>query len=220
MDLGLGLAITITLVNIVLIGIGIYITQYIKSKANILATNENFEELLKQTKETTKITKQIENNIGNEAWLLKQKWEIKKEFYIEALGVFNLINKAFETWFHLDDKIQRGKLSQDKCNESEQEQDVAFDTIQNQMSRLDDILDLTGELFLDKQIIMMIRSFTNAENKRRKHILDGDGDNFDKATDLFSFTYFFHHLNAEFDKAYASFKEAARLDLNMSYKGE
>ena len=61
------------LLNLTLVGMGIYFKQYLIKKADIKATNDNFDLLVEQLRETTRVSKLIEGKLGNRAWLHQQR---------------------------------------------------------------------------------------------------------------------------------------------------
>ena len=76
--------IVLSLLNLALVGAGIYLTAYLKKKAQNLATREEFAELQKQTAELTRTTAQIETDIKGDLWDRQKQWELKRDVMFEA----------------------------------------------------------------------------------------------------------------------------------------
>jgi len=62
------LIIIVFLANASLVGAGIYLSTYLRRKAEGLATKEEFEDLKKQTAELTRTAKEIEAEIATGIW--------------------------------------------------------------------------------------------------------------------------------------------------------
>jgi len=81
------------LANVSLVGAGIYLSAYLKRKAEGLATKEEFEDLKKQTAELTRTTKEIEAEISTGIWDRQKRWEMKREVLFDAAkGVAKIEN--------------------------------------------------------------------------------------------------------------------------------
>ena len=76
--------------------IAAYLLTYIKKKASDLATKENLEDLKLQLHETTTVVKSTEQHIMSDVWVAQKRWEIKKEFYSNALANFEIILDALK----------------------------------------------------------------------------------------------------------------------------
>jgi hypothetical protein len=72
------------LANACLVGTGIYLSAYLKRKAEGLATKEEFEDLKKQTAQLTRMTKEIEAEISTGIWDRQKRWEMKREVLFDA----------------------------------------------------------------------------------------------------------------------------------------
>jgi hypothetical protein len=72
------------LLNVLIVGLGIYLSSYLKKKAQNLATREEFKELERQTAALTKTTAQIEADIEGSQWDREKRWELKREVLFEA----------------------------------------------------------------------------------------------------------------------------------------
>lgn len=77
------LAIIAFLLNAALVGAGIYLSSYLKKKAEHLATREQFKDLQKETAELTRTTKEIEAKISDEVWNRQRRWELKRDLLLD-----------------------------------------------------------------------------------------------------------------------------------------
>ncbi|MDO7084755.1 hypothetical protein WNY51_00175 [Pseudocolwellia sp. AS88] len=143
---------------------GLYFKQYLIKKGDIKATNENFNQLKKQLDETTVLTKSIEGKLTNKAWLHQKRWEIKKDFYMESLTLFNTMNSHFNIilghLFHISD----GKLSIDEINELDNKIDHGLNVISSLKDKLKGIVALQGAIFLGESTLTAINKFIDPHN--------------------------------------------------------
>ena len=79
-----GVIIIVLLANACLVGVGIYLSSYLKKKAEGLATKEDFRDLKEQTAELTRTTKKIEAEIDEDAWNRQKRWELRRDVMFEA----------------------------------------------------------------------------------------------------------------------------------------
>jgi len=68
----------------VMAGWAIYLSGYLKTKGENLATHEDIEKLKEQVRVITTTTKEIETKISDEAWSRQKRWELKREVLFEA----------------------------------------------------------------------------------------------------------------------------------------
>src|SRR6266849_3945597 len=97
------LIVIVFLANAALVGGGIYLSAYLKKKAEGLATREEFKDLQKQTAELTRTTKEIEAKISGELWNQQKRWELKREVLFEATKRVAII---FDCLKHLDNILK------------------------------------------------------------------------------------------------------------------
>jgi len=98
------LIIVVFLANASLVGAGIYLSAYLKKKAEGLATKEEFKELKEQTAELTRTTKQIEAEINSDLWSRQKRWELKRDLILEmtqkisvAYDVLSLVYATYQS---------------------------------------------------------------------------------------------------------------------------
>jgi hypothetical protein len=60
-----------------------YLSGYTKKKGENRAVREDFDNLLIQVKETTRVTKEIENKLSDAAWDRQKRWELMRDVLIE-----------------------------------------------------------------------------------------------------------------------------------------
>lgn len=66
-------------------GLGAYFGAYLKKKGESLATREDLEKLVRQTEAVTSATKRIEEQISDEFWQRRCRWEAKRDTIFEAM---------------------------------------------------------------------------------------------------------------------------------------
>lgn len=80
-----GVMIIVLLANACLVGAGIYLSAYLKRKAEGLATKEDFRDLKEQTAELTRTTKKIEAEIDEDVWDRQKRWELRRDVMFQAV---------------------------------------------------------------------------------------------------------------------------------------
>lgn len=78
-------------------GLAGYLGGYFKKKGEDRAIQENFNELLRQTVETTERTKGIEAKISTDVWSRQKRWELKREVLFEATKRVALVVDRLKT---------------------------------------------------------------------------------------------------------------------------
>jgi hypothetical protein len=99
-------------------GIGAYFGAYLKKSAENLATHEDFEKVLVELQETTRATKQIEAKISDEMWDRQQRWELRKELFLEMLRAVGSADTALD--HAASDLIGRGIHTPEHVTQTEQ----------------------------------------------------------------------------------------------------
>jgi len=160
------------IVQLIVTAAGLYFKQYLIKKGDIRATNENFDELKTQVKETTSLTKSIEAQLDNTAWLNQKRWEIKKEFYLEALTKLNTLNSYFSHILTNMVKLDLGAKDLETISGLENEIDNGIDVIKPVAAELESLVLLQGTLFLGDNTLKSINSFLHARDGKSKLGLD------------------------------------------------
>jgi hypothetical protein len=93
------LAIIIIGANVCLVGGGIYLSSYLKKKAEGLATKEDFKDLKEQTAELTRTTKKIEAEINNDVWNRQKRWEMKREVIFDMSKQVSAVEDALSSMY-------------------------------------------------------------------------------------------------------------------------
>lgn len=95
----LTLAILAFLINAAIVGSGIYLSSYLKKKAEHLATREEFRDLQRETAELTRTTKEIEAKISDDVWNRQRRWELKRDILLEMAkkisGAYDALSQVF-----------------------------------------------------------------------------------------------------------------------------
>lgn len=96
----------IAIISFFMAGLGVFISSYIKEKGKNYATKEDFQELLNQTKRTTKETESIKLEISKHGWLESKQWELRFKVYSEILQSLSewrvAIKQVMESMFKAD----------------------------------------------------------------------------------------------------------------------
>jgi adenosine deaminase len=209
------------IINVVIVGVGVYLSKYLARKADILATNENFEVLLKQVKKTTEATKEIEAKVSNSAWLVQQKWQIKKDFYMEVLEIFNVIDKAFKQFMRIELQFIDKTLSKEERLDLENVQDHALDIISESQEKIQSSVEIIGVLFLERSVMDAIHLFTEAENRRKARIIQRASEKYCKVSnalagaEITSFQCFIKNQITNFNESFYLLKSSAKKDLSL-----
>ncbi len=83
---------------------GSYFGAYAKRKAENLATKEDFDDLLSQVEKTTETTEKIKSDISRVSWVDQQRWQLKRELYMDLLEALYSEKEAI---FKLSDEEKR-----------------------------------------------------------------------------------------------------------------
>ena len=198
----------------------VYLTSYIKKKAKDLATKENLENLKLQLHETTVLTKSIEQHITSDVWVAQQRWQIKKDFYSDALAKFETIVDGLRlielSVRGSDDNYEAAPSS--KIKEKEQ-------AITRANTELEHQLQTVGVLFLDSVVVDGINNYLNAERTRRgrleQELLDPTSSGkIEIGEQLYNYSSYLSHQLSECSKAQDLLRKFAREDLQVIWKSK
>ncbi len=163
--------------NLVVLAVAIHFKNYLKKKAELLATNENFNNLKKQLKDTTNLTKKIEAKLNNDAWVEQQRWTIRKDFYIEATSLLSQAyielresSQIYQETLKLEAEMSDTNTEKLKNNAKRFEELSALTMIKT--NRLGSIVNEVGVLFLDANVLAACNIYLGAEAKRVKALTD------------------------------------------------
>jgi hypothetical protein len=92
----MGIIETVAMLAPVTIGswFGGFFGTYLRKKGENLATKEDIDDLVEQTRQLTQATKEIEAKISHEVWDRQRKWEVKKEALFDAARGLVELNNA------------------------------------------------------------------------------------------------------------------------------
>lgn len=198
----------------------VFLTSYIKKKAKDLATKENLENLKLQLHETTVLTKSIEQHITSDVWVAQQRWQIKKDFYSDALAKFETIVDGLRlielSVRGSDDNYEAAPSS--KIKEKEQ-------AITRANTELEHQLQTVGVLFLDSVVVDGINNYLNAERTRRgrleQELLDpSSSGQIEIGEQLYNYSSYLSHQLSECSKAQDLLRKFAREDLQVIWKSK
>lgn len=198
----------------------VYLTSYIKKKAKDLATKENLEHLKLQLHETTVLTKSIEQHITSDVWVAQQRWQIKKDFYSDALAKFETIVDGLRL---IELSVRGGDDDYEAAPSSkikEKEQAITRANIE-----LEHQLQTVGVLFLDNVVVDGINNYLNAERTRRgrleQELLDpSSSGKIEIGEQLYNYSSYLSHQISECSKAQVLLRKFAREDLQVIWKSQ
>lgn len=72
-------------------GAGTYLSSYLKKKGESKALREDFNGVLNELKKSTQAAEEIKSRISHLSWQEQKGWEIKKQFYFEAVSYLHEI---------------------------------------------------------------------------------------------------------------------------------
>jgi hypothetical protein len=72
--------------------VGNFLGSYLKKRGENLATKEDFNDLLRQAKESTQATEEIRHELSKITWVDQKRWDLKREIYSEILLCLNKID--------------------------------------------------------------------------------------------------------------------------------
>jgi len=158
----------VLLLNAMLVGVGIYLSSYLKKKAEHLATREDFKELRAQTAALTQTTKEIEAAISGDLWDRQKRWELKRDIVFETtkamtkvahtVGSLNAVynikhNPSDQAW--IDESTGKG---QEFLNATKE-----FDSVGIMIA-----------IVCDESTIETVDAFSDFSRDLAKRIVDGD----------------------------------------------
>ena len=199
--------------------IAAYLLTYIKKKASDLATKENLEDLKLQLHETTTVVKSTEQHIMSDVWVAQKRWEIKKEFYSNALANFEIILDALKVVENSLKPSENDRPQPSKTLVSEKEK-----MIKSANSMLENEVKTIGTLFLDKEVLSAIDRYLKAEERRQAKIdlelLDPDCTDPSVGEEYHSWSSYICHQLAECIEAHRLLVEYAREDLQVMWQSD
>lgn len=198
----------------------LYLTSYIKIKAKDLATKENLENLKLQLHETTVLTKSIEQHITSDVWVAQQRWQIKKDFYSDALAKFEMIVDGLRL---IELSVRGGDDDYEAAPSSKIKEKQQAITRAN--TELEHQLQTIGVLFLDSVVVDSIYNYLNAERTRRgrleQELLEPScTGEIEIGEQLHDYSSYLSHQLRECSKAQDLLREFAREDLQVIWQSQ
>lgn len=94
-------------------GAGAYLGSYLKKKGENLASKEDINDLVEQTKKLTQTTKEIEAKISDESWNRQRQWELKRDIILEFAHSMRIFDQAI---MQISIKVKSRKQSQHEAD--------------------------------------------------------------------------------------------------------
>lgn len=73
---------------------GPFLGGYLSQKASNLATKEDFQQILDQTKKTTLDVEQIRDSITSKSWISQQRWTMREKRYSDLLSELEILRQS------------------------------------------------------------------------------------------------------------------------------
>jgi len=90
-------------------GLGAWFSSYFKEKGKNLATQEGFDEIIKQVKINTEVVEDVKNSFSEKGWITQQVWLKKQEAYHVIFSLLLNVKKyvshqvgEFEEWEYIN----------------------------------------------------------------------------------------------------------------------
>lgn len=136
------------LIAFVLAFAGSYFGAYSKRKGENLATKEDYAALLAQVRKTTETTETIKAEISKVSWVDQQRWQLKRELYLELLSA---LYSEKEALFKLNDEESKRYPTEPKIVEL-RSQFIEKNRVQslNAIERISKVRGVAGVLLSDE----------------------------------------------------------------------
>lgn len=79
-----------------------FLKPYLSKKGENLATKEDIQDLVKQTKALTQATEEIKAEISVDVWYRQRQWELKRDAVSSVMLAFSKANDAIHLFGQLD----------------------------------------------------------------------------------------------------------------------
>lgn len=218
------------LVTLLSAGIGAFVSSYLKKAGDISAVTSRLEETIVQLQKQTHAVEEVKSEISSRAWVEQQKWEFRRDLYLELIEGILEIRK----WCLKGDEIL-GKASKISTGDDDQEQldrererilseaEAIYNTeVHNLTENFRELVNKKGLLFLDNTVVKVLNKFFNAEEIRRKSSWDQFGKDVAAGTasqydygGYDSYEISLYHKSEAAKAAYSSLLAAAKKDLKI-----
>jgi hypothetical protein len=187
-----------------------YLVAYAKKKGENYATKEDFNELLRQVKETTKTTEEIKAEISGGLWVDQQRWQMRKDLY---LGLLENLKKSCKG---LGEVIEAEEGS---FQGGEQERSIYVNRrlriIKNASEEIQKAVDLSGILFLSDTALEVLRIYQNAEEHRLRALSEQPDLHGDVSAEATSWSSYLENQLEAANTAYDEIVKVAKEDLRI-----
>ena len=94
-------------ITAIVAGAGAYFGAYLKKKGENLATKEGLNDLIVQTAELTKTTKEIEASVSGRMWNQQRHWEMKRDALVSIMQALESLDDATMSVFDVFERKSR-----------------------------------------------------------------------------------------------------------------
>jgi hypothetical protein len=119
---------------------GSFLGAYLKKKGENLASKEDINDLVEQTKKLTQTTKEIEAKIGDEVWAGQRHWEMKRDAALGALESYQRFRDACGRFISVEEKCD--KISAEVTESLQEEEVTAAVEWRKAFNKLVDVLNI------------------------------------------------------------------------------
>lgn len=166
------------LVTLFSAGLGAFISSYLKRTGEISAVTSRLEETVVQLQRQTHAVEEVKSEISSRAWVEQQKWEFRRDLYLELIeGILAIRSRCLKGEEKLD-KVSKVVLSEEDdddrldrerervLSEAEAIYDIEVHDLTENFKQL---VNKKGLLFLDDAVVKVLDCFFNAEKIRREN---------------------------------------------------
>ena len=187
-----------------------YLVAYAQKKAENYATKEDFNELLRQVKETTKTTEEIKAEISGGLWVDQQRWQMRKDLYLGLLENLKKGSKGLGEVIEAEEgSFEGGKQERSKyVNER-------LGIIKSASEKIQKAVDLSGILFLSDRALETLRIYQNAEENRLQALREQPDLYGDVSAEATSWSSYLQNQLEAANAAYDEIVKVAKEDLRI-----
>ncbi|MDQ1639270.1 MAG: hypothetical protein QOF62_2609 [Pyrinomonadaceae bacterium] len=198
-------------ISAILTSLFAFLTFYMKKKAENFATKEDFREILRQLKETTRATEEIKAEISTGTWVNEQRWKLRKSIYLTLLEKLSESKQALGDVIEAEEGSFDGSETKRKSHIAERLQRISSASvdIRNAIDRSG------GILFLSGSALDSLREYEAAEEKRLIELTAKDDPYGNVSADATSWSSYLNHQWDAADRAFKELVEAAKKDLQL-----
>lgn len=217
------------LISLISGGAGAYFSSYLKKSGELKAVSEKLESTLTQLQRQTKVVEEVKGRLANQVWIDKQRWEFRKEIFLELMSLLLKIkNECEKAEIYLDRIPRLGAIEDDDEYEAERkrmfaEAEKIYDgEVKKLTEELKVLLNEKGLLFLSDEVIQVLRLYFDAEKIRRAEVrrefendLAAGRVVIDDAGSVDNYEWSLYHKSEAAEQAYVMVVKAAKTDLKI-----